>query len=72
MAEIEVSEFVMAAIDLDALKQYIFDYYGSAAFSGFPVAIVDYSDIELLDDERLINIANNLGIDIRKFLIVED
>ena len=31
----------MATIDVDKLRDYMTDYFGTAMFNGFPVAILD-------------------------------
>ena len=36
----------MATIDVDKLRDYMTDYFGTAMFNGFPAAILDLSDIE--------------------------
>ena len=62
---------VMALIDVDALRDYLMDYCGTAMFSGFPAAVLDLSDIEDMDGEELCRAAEDLGIDLRRFAIDE-
>lgn len=59
----------MAAIDIDALRAYLLDYCGTAMFSGFPAALLDVADIERMDGEQLCRKAEELGVDLRRFVI---
>lgn len=59
----------MATIDADALRDYLEDYCGTAAFSGFPGAVVDLAEIESADDYELCEKAEELGVDLRRFAI---
>ena len=54
-------------IDVDALREYLLDYCGTAMFSGFPAAVLDVVDIEQADGCELCRIAERLGIDLRRF-----
>lgn len=58
-------------VDIDALRDYLLDYCGSAIFSGFPAAVLDVIDIEQVDSYELCQIAERLGIDLRKFEVRE-
>ncbi|WP_248922861.1 hypothetical protein [Olsenella intestinalis] len=57
----------MATIDVDALREYLEDYVGTAAFNGFPAAVLDLSDIEHMDGYELCQKAEELGVDLRRF-----
>ena len=59
----------MATIDVDALRAYLLDYCGTAAFNGFPAALMDVWDIEEASGEQLCREAERLGIDLRKFVV---
>lgn len=59
----------MATIDVDKLRDYMTDYFGTAVFNGFPVAILDLSDIESMSGHELCQKAESLGIDLRDFEI---
>lgn len=59
----------MALIDADALRDYLIDYCGSAAFSGFPAAIIDVAEIESMSGEELCEKAEELGVDLRQFIV---
>lgn len=59
----------MALIDVDALRAYLLDYCGTAMFSGFPAALLDVADIEHMSGEELCRKAEELGIDLRRFVV---
>ena len=61
----------MALIDIDALRAYLLDYCGTAAFSGFPAALLDVADIECAAGHELCRIAERLGVDLRRFAVDE-
>lgn len=43
----------MATIDVDKLRDYMTDYFGTAMFNGFPAVILDLSDIECMSGYEL-------------------
>lgn len=57
----------MATIDVDKLRDYMTDYFGTAVFDGFPAAILDLSDIESMSGHELCQKAESLGIDLHDF-----
>ncbi len=59
----------MATIDVDKLREYMEDYYGTAAFNGFPVAMADLVELSNLNDYELCEYAERNGIDLTKFSI---
>ena len=59
----------MAVIDVDELREYMEDYYGTAMFNGFPPALLDLADIENASGEELCQMAEEMGIDLRKFVV---
>lgn len=54
-------------IDVDALRDYLLDYCGTAMFSGFPAAMLDVADIRSMSAYELCEKAEELGIDLRRF-----
>lgn len=58
-------------VEIDALRDYLLDYCGGAMFSGFPAAVLDVVDIEQVDSCELCQMAERLGIDLRKFEVQE-
>ncbi len=59
----------MALIDVDELRDCLEDYYGTAMFGGFPAAVIDLAESEDMSGEELCRKAEELGIDLRKFVI---
>ena len=59
----------MAKIDTDKLRDYLEDYCGTAAFSGFPASLLDVGDIENMDGYELCEKAEDLGIDLERFRV---
>lgn len=59
----------MALIDIDALRDYLLDYCGTAMFSGFPAALLDVADVERMSGEEFCRKAEEFGVDLRKFAI---
>ena len=54
-------------IDVEGLRKNLKDYYGTAMFSGFSMAMMDLTRVERASDEEVINMAKEKGIDIRKY-----
>ena len=59
----------MGAIDVDALRACLLDYCGTAAFNGFPAALLDVADISSADGEELCQRAVQFGVDLRRFAV---
>jgi len=57
----------MATIDVDALRDYMIDYCGTAAYSGFPAAAADLIEVERAGGYELCKKAESMGIDLRRF-----
>lgn len=58
-------------VEIEALRDYLLDYCGSAMFLGFPAAVLDVVDIEQADSYELCQMAERLGIDLHKFEVQE-
>lgn len=56
-------------IDIEKLREEVMDYYGTAAASGFPMAIIELSQAESASDEKLISMAQKIGIDLRNYMV---
>ena len=56
-------------IDISRLRRDMEDYYGTAMFNGFPMAVMDLSKVERLSDQELIELAKKNGVDFRKYII---
>lgn len=59
----------MATIGVDELRDYLLDYCGTAMLSGFPAALLDVSDIKSMDGYSLCRIAEEMGIDLSRFVV---
>lgn len=59
----------MALINVEALRDYLPDCCGTAMFSGFSAALLDVADIERMSAEELCRKAEELGVDLRRFVI---
>lgn len=56
-------------IDIAKLRSDLIDYFGSAMFSGLPMAIVNLSDVEVANPQKLVEIALKNGFDLNKYLV---
>ncbi|MCR5720133.1 MAG: hypothetical protein K6F84_06160 [Lachnospiraceae bacterium] len=45
------------------------DYYGTAMFNGFPMAVMDLSKVERMSDRELVELAQKNGVDLRKYIV---
>lgn len=56
-------------IDINALRDYMREYYGAAIFAGMPAAIIDVTKVELASNDELVKLAMKEHIDLSKFAI---
>ena len=54
-------------VDVERLREYMLDEYGSAAFSGFSAAAMDAWEIERMSGFELCRKAEEMGVDLRRF-----
>lgn len=54
-------------IDIEKLRSDLIDYYGTAAFSVAPVAMMDVFEVEDASPEELIKMAKQAGFNLRKY-----
>lgn len=57
----------MATIDIDELRDYLRDYYGTAMMAGLWPALGDLGQIDALDGYELCELAEREGIDLTRF-----
>lgn len=57
----------MPCIDTEKLRKDLINYYGTAFTGGFPVAVIELSQVENADDSELIKIAEKNGFDLNKY-----
>ena len=55
-------------ISIDELREYLEDYFGTAACSGMPAAFMDVSKVQNASAEELIEIAEAENIDLTRFM----
>lgn len=55
-------------INYEKLRSDLKEYYGSAMFAGFGVAMMDLSKIDNASDEELLSIANKEGLNLDKYV----
>ena len=56
-------------IDVSQLRRDMKDYYGTAMFNGFPMAVMDLSKVERMSDRELVELAQKNGVDLRKYIV---
>ena len=56
-------------IDVSRLRRDMKDYYGTAMFNGFPMAVMDLSKVERMSDRELVELAQKNGGDLRKYMV---
>lgn len=54
--------------DFERLRDDLMDYFGTATFSGFPMAMVDLSDVEYASENELISIAMQNGFNLNNYI----
>lgn len=57
----------MNEIDYDKLRKDLIDYYGTASYNGFPMAIIELTNVENASNDELINIALNNNINLNNY-----
>lgn len=50
--------------DYDELREAIINYYGTAMTSGFPMAIIELSEVETASSDELLEIAKRIGLEV--------
>ena len=48
--------------DIQELKERIIDYYGTAMFNGFPMAMIYIAKIENMSNEEIMKEARKIGL----------
>ena len=59
-------------IDMKELRDSMENYYGTAMFSGFPMAGVDLIRVQNMSDEELLRKALRDNVDLSPFLYPDD
>ena len=56
-------------IDVSRLRRDMEDNYGTAMFNGFPMAVMDLAKVERMSDQELVELAQEKGVDLRKYIV---
>lgn len=56
-------------IDVEALRRYLLDYFGSAMVAGCGPAFIGLSDVERADAGELVRMAERIGVDPAEFSV---
>ena len=56
-------------IDVNRLRRDMKEEYVAAMCCGFPMAVVDLTDVERMSDRELVEQAQENGVDLRKYII---
>lgn len=54
--------------DISRLRDDLEDYYGSAVFSGLPMAVVELSQAQSASPQELMDMARRAGFDLGRYL----
>lgn len=54
-------------MDYESLRKDLIDYFGSAMFSGFPMVVVELSEVERASNSELLRLARKVGFDLSKY-----
>ena len=57
----------MSKYNIRAIKRELEDFYGTAMFSGFPMAVVELGSLDDMSDEEIVELAKSVGINVRKY-----
>ena len=56
-------------IDVSRLRRDMEDYFGTAMFNGFPMAVLYLSKVERMPDRELVELAQRNGVDLGKYIL---
>lgn len=54
-------------IDIEKLRQYLINYYGTAMINSFPTAMTDLLEVENASNEKVLSIALKNNINLNNF-----
>ena len=54
-------------IDISKLRSDLEDYYGTAVFSGMPMAVIELSQAENASPQELVDMARREGFDLGRY-----
>ena len=56
-------------IDVNRLRRDLMDYYGTAMFGASSLAMMELSKVERASDREIVEMAQENGVDLRKYII---
>ena len=56
-------------IDIEALRRDLMDDMGAAMYGGFPMAVIDLSEVEYASPDELVRMAMRKGYDLRRYQV---
>lgn len=56
-------------IDIRRRRKDMEDYYGTARYSGLPMAMMELDEVESVSDAELVAIARRKGVNLNKYLL---
>lgn len=56
-------------IDADKLRKDVLNYYGTAMYSGYPMAVIEVADAETASPQELVDIAQRAGFNLRDYAV---
>ncbi len=54
-------------IDIEKLRQYLINYYGTAMINSFPTAMTDLLEVENASNEKVLSLALKNNINLNNF-----
>lgn len=57
----------MDDIDIEKLRQYLINYYGTAMINSFPTAMTDLLEVENASNEKVVSLALKNNINLNNF-----
>lgn len=57
----------MDDIDIEKLRQYLINYYGTAMINSFPTAMTDLLEVENASNEKVLSLALKNNINLNNF-----
>ena len=54
-------------LDISRLRDDLEDYYGTAMFSGMPMAVIELSQAETASPQELVDMAQRAGFDLGRY-----
>lgn len=54
-------------IDIEKLRQYLINYYGTAMINSFPTAMTDLLEVENANNEKVLSLALKNNINLNNF-----